>query len=335
MQVSVEPNVNVQEPAPHQKKRKSVWDFLLSQKAYVYLIPALILLGIFTVYPIFNTLLNSLMVNYDGKFFDGWGIDNFTKVVSYRNFLTCLTNTLLFAFISVPISTLLALFISVWLNNIKWLQKAYQTIFFLPYLTNAIAIGAVFNAMFNVVSVSGNIYDPNTGEMVAQSVGLINTITGWFGIPAIEWVTPGSGVWAQRTVVILYSIWAGLPFKILILFSALQSVNKQYYDAAKIDGANKMRTLWKVTVPLISPMISYLVITGFIGGFKEYTTVVGIFGPTMGANNGDMNTMVGFIYDSISTDRTGIAAAGALILFAIILVFTGINFYVSKKKVHY
>ena len=189
-------------------------------------------------------------------------------------------------------------------------------------------IGAVFMAMFNIISPTGQIEN-------ATSLGFINTILNAFGIPAIKWVNIGANVWAQRTVVLLYSIWNGLPFKILIIFSALQSVNKQYYDAAKIDGANKNRTLWKVTVPLISPMLSYLLVTGFMGGLKEYSSVLGIFGDKMGASNGEMQTMVGFIYDSLSTDHVGWAAAGALYLFAIILVFTIINLYLSKKRVHY
>lgn len=304
--------------------------FLASQKGYLYFLPALVFLVIFTIYPIINTCLTAFKDGYKTitDSYTGWGIQNFIDVVQYRRFITCLINTLLFAFISVPISTILALLISVWLNSIKWLQKAYQTIFFLPYLTNALAIGAVFSAMFNIVSLDGTIEN-------ATSIGFMNTIFQWFGIKPIIWVNPGASDWAARTVVILYSIWSALPFKILILFSSLQSVNKQYYDAAKIDGAGKIRTLWRVTVPLISPMLSYLIVTGFIGGFKEYTSIVGIFGTNMGPLDAEMNTMVGFIYDRINDGRTGLASAGALILFAIILVFTLINQIISKKRVHY
>ncbi len=299
-------------------------------KGYLYLIPALVFIGLFTVYPIIKTCITAFMEDYKSttKAFDGWGIANFTKVISYGNFQTCLINTLLFAFISVPISTILALLISVWLNSIKWLQKVYQTVFFLPYLTNALAIGAVFSAMFNVVSSSGTIEG-------ATSIGFVNTLLSFFGIDPIVWVNTSASDWAARTVVILYSIWAALPFKILIIFSALQSVNKQYYEAAKIDGASQFRTMMHVTVPLISPILSYLVVTGFIGGFKEYTSIVGIFGTNMGQINGEMNTIVGFIYDMLEDSRLGLASAGALILFGIILVFTLINQWISKKTVHY
>lgn len=326
------PEEKYENKPPQRTKWQKFRRLCASQKGYLYLIPALVFLALFTIYPIFNTVITAFKENYNAvsNNYDGFGFFNFQKVCQYPQFQTCLVNTLLFAFISVPISTILALLLSVWLNSIKWLQKAYQTIFFLPYLTNALAIGAVFAAMFNVVSLDGSIEN-------ASSVGLVNTILGWFGISPIKWVSAGASDWASRTVVILHSIWSALPFKILILFSSLQSVNKQYYDAAKIDGANKFRTLLKVTVPLISPMISYLVVTGFIGGFKEYTSIVGIFGDTMGqpGNDGSMNTMVGFIYEQIGQNRIGLASAGALILFAIILVFTIINQAISKKRVHY
>lgn len=321
MEATVDMNV------PPQKSRKQkLKEFYYNQKGWIFLIPTMILLLVFTFYPIVNTLLSAFKNNYEGLSgsYNGIGIDNFKKVIQYKRFTNVLTNTLLFAFISVPVSTILALLISVWLNSIKWIQKLYQTIFFLPYLTNALAIGAVFAAMFNIVNPTN-----------PTSVGLINTILGWFGVSPINWINVGSNVWANRFVVLLYEVWSAMPFKILILFSSLQSVNKQYYQAAKIDGAGKMSTLLHVTVPLISPMISYLVVTGFIGGFKEYTAIVGIFGTKMGPNDGEMNTMVGFIYDRINDGSTGIAAAGALILFSIIFVFTLINLWFSKRRVHY
>ena len=135
----------------------------------------------------------------------------------------------------------------------------------------------------------------------------------------------------------IYIVWNALPFKILILLGGLQSVNKQYYDAARVDGTSRRRIFTRITVPLLSPMIAYVVITGFIGGFKEYTSIVGIFGENLGPvhDPGRLNTMVGFIYKSLADNKQGRASAAALILFAIILVVTLINLAVSKKKVHY
>lgn len=309
---------------PHQQNKFIT--FYNNQKGWLYLLPILVLLGIFTFYPIVRSIFYAFQNDYDAvaKSYDGWGIENFRYVFSYAKFTYALANTLWFGLVSVPVSTLLALLISVGLNSIKWLQKAFQTVFFLPYLTNALAVGSVFASLFAVIGMVGN-----GANATATSWGLINTMFG----TKIDWLYASKDniVW-NRIVVIIYEVWAGLPFKILIIFGALQNVNKQYYDAAKIDCASRSTILWKITVPLISPMLSYLIITGFIGGFKAYTAVVGIFGDISGSY---INTMVGFIYDMIGTGKTGVAAAGSLVLFAIILVFTLINLWVSKKRVHY
>ena len=313
---------------PRKNKPKNQW------KAWLYLAPAIVLLLIFTVWPIINTIRMSLLVDYNamkavgGKTFS-FGFANFKNVVGYSRFWRYLGNTMLITVITVPVSTMLALLIAVGLNSIKWLKKTLQTIFFLPYVTNSIAIGMVFMAMFTII---GNVNSPD-------SVGIINSIIKAFGGKPINWINEGSSYAANITVVSLYIIWNALPFKILVLLGGLQGVNKQYYDAAKVDGTSRFRTFWRITVPLLSPMIAYVVITGFIGGFKEYTSIVGIFGtkdgyPLMGPVDHEVDTMVGYIYRSL-TNNQGRASAAALILFAIIFVVTMINLYVSKKKVHY
>ena len=305
-------------------------------KAWLYLSPALILLAVFTVYPIINTIRLAFLEDYSmmkairGVTFE-FGFGNFTKVVEYRNFLTCLKNTVLLCVLTVPLSTILALLIAVVLNSIGPLRRFLQTIYFLPYVTNSIAIGMVFAAMFNMV---GNV---SANPPLITTAGIVNNFLGIFGIEPINWINVGSSYWANMTVMIIYIVWNALPFKILILLGALQSVNKQYYDAAKVDGTSKFRTLMKITIPLLSPMIAYVVITGFMGGFKEYSSIVGIFGETMGppGNKGAMTTLVGFIYQSLEGQHQGRASAAALILFAIIMAVTLINLQVSKKKVHY
>lgn len=304
-------------------------------KAWLYLSPAIVLLLVFTVWPIINTVWLAFQEDYSmlaaqgGKTFE-FGIGNFEKVIGYKNFFQILKNTLLLCVLTVPISTFLALLIAVCLNSIKFLSRFIQTIFFLPYVTNSIAIGMVFAAMFNIV---GNTASENP---IITTAGVINNIIGIFGIPPVNWINAGSTYWANMWVMIIYIVWNALPFKILILLGGLQSVNKQYYDAAKVDSTPKWRVFTKITVPLLSPMIAYVVITGFIGGFKEYSSIVGVFGDKMGpaGDYGRLNTMVGFIYDSISNHQ-GRASAAALILFAIIFVVTMLNLYVSNKKTHY
>lgn len=313
-------------------------------KAWLYLAPAIVLLLIFTVWPIFNTVRMAFLQDYKaleasaGVTFK-FGIGNFTRVINYSGFIQCMKNTILFCVLTVPLSTLLALLIAVALNSIKPLQKFLQTIFFLPYVTNSIAIGMVFAAMFNIV---GSFY--GTEHEIIVTAGIINNIFA----PLIKlfsggktdhiiWINAGSSYMANMTVMVTYIIWNALPFKILILMGGLQSINKQYYDAAKIDGTSKSRTLWRITVPLLSPMLAYVIITGFIGGFKEYTSIVGIFGETLGPVDDAerLNTMVGFVYKALAANNQGRASAAALILFVIIFIVTMINLQVSKKRVHY
>ncbi len=305
-------------------------------KAWIYLAPAVVLLLIFTVWPIFNTIRMSLLENYSSMGAAGGavynlGFGNFKQVIQYKDFIECLVNTMLLCVLTVPISTILALIIAVCLNAIKPFQRLLQTIFFLPYVTNSIAIGMVFAAMFNMI---GNNFG-GENELIITA-GIINNVIEFLGGEKINWINAGSSYAANMVVMVVYIVWNALPFKILVLLGGLQGVNKQYYEAAKVDGTSRLRTFGRITVPLLSPMITYVVITGFIGGFKEYSSIVGIFGDDMGPT-GDprrLNTMVGFIYDALSNHQ-GRASAAALILFGIIFIVTMLNLYVSKKKTHY
>ena len=306
-------------------------------KAWIYLAPAIFLLLIFTVWPIFNTVRMAFLENYSGlkaaagQTFE-FGIGNFVKVLEYKRFLQCLQNTVLLCVLTVPISTILALLIAVALNSIRPLQKLLQTIFFLPYVTNSIAIGMVFAAMFNIV---GSFY--GTENEVIVTAGIINNLIQMCGGEPINWINYGSSYAANIAVMVVYIVWNALPFKILVLLGGLQSIGKQYYDAARVDGAPRRRVFTRITIPLLSPMLAYVIITGFIGGFKEYTSIVGIFGVNMGPANdaGRLNTIVGFIYDALATNSQGRASAAALILFFIILAVTLFNNKLIKKRVHF
>ena len=326
---------------PELPRKEKFLRFLGAQSGWLFVLPAVVLMLIFTFYPIVNAFIGAFQQNYNALSgtYDGWGFESFVRVLKGdtgtggATFVQCLVNTLVFTLISVPLSTLLALLISVALNSIKPLQKAYQTVLFLPYLTNSLAMGAVFATFFTIIGTKND----------TATVGIVNNFLEIFGVEPIDWMGIGSPTWdlgaisipwAKYIVVIVYEVCSGLPFKILILFSALQSVNKQYYDAAKIDGASKSTILWKITAPLISPMISYLLVTGIMGGMKQYSAIVGLFGEQMGIDY-DMGTMVGYIYRYISDGYTGYAFAGSLLLFAIIMVITAINTQVSKKRVTY
>ncbi|MDR2828932.1 MAG: sugar ABC transporter permease [Acholeplasmatales bacterium] len=298
-------------------------------KAWLYLAIPLLLLGVFTFFPLIKTILISFVPEYEPTMdsFGNFGLSLYSYTHLFdpgSQFVTNLGNTLLIVFISVPVSTILALLIAVGLNSIKWFQKIFQTIFFIPYVTNTLAIGMVFATLFAA---------PNT---LSASNGLINYI---FHLD-VDWVGPNADRLHWMTVVLIYTVWNGLPFKILVFIGGLQNISKQYYDAAKIDSTPSWRVLSKITVPLLSPMISYILITSFIGAFKSYESVIGVFTNInlTTAAYANRNTVVGFTYSVI--ERTGpgyysYGAAAAVILFVIILAFTLINMLVSKKSVHY
>ncbi len=307
-------------------------------KGWLYLLPVLVLIAVFTVWPIFNTVRIAFLEGYSNlgelggeKYAFGFG--NFVHVIKNdTEFLTALKNTILLCVLTVPISTAIALLIAVCLNAIKPLQKLLQTIFFLPYVTNSLAIGMVFAVMFDIVGTGIGTLRP-----IIRTEGVMNTILGWFNIAPINWIDSGSTYGSKLTVMVIYIVWNALPFKILVLLGGLQGINKQYYDAARIDGSSRVRIFFRITVPLLSPMLAYVIITGFIGGFKEYTSIVGVFGDKMGpvGQVGSMQTMVGLIYKALESDNAGRASAAALILFCIIFVVTMINLRVSKKNTHY
>ncbi len=286
-------------------------------KAWLYLLPAILFLGVFMIYPLVDVLVYSLEEGYNSasQSFFGVGLYNYDYVLHDPYFLQALKNTFLLVIITVPLSTGLALLISLGLSSIKKLRDLYQTVYFLPYVTNTLAVGLVFMILF---------------KKTAYSDGLINLLLGLFGTSPIDFI---DGPYAAKMFVLcFYTIWIVLPFKILILTSALASVNQNYYNAAKLDGTSKFRTFTRITLPMISPMIFYLIITGFIGAFKAYSDAVALFGTNL--NAAGMNTIVGYVYDMLYGDSGGypsFASAAALILFAIVLTITCINLMVSKK----
>ena len=290
-------------------------------KAWLYLLPALLFLGVFMVYPLVDVFIYSFEEGYNSasQTFFGVGGYNYSYVLHDPYFLQALKNTFILVVITVPVSTGLALLISVGLNSIKALRNLYQTVFFLPYVTNTLAVGLVFMILF---------------KPTPYTDGLANLILSWFGSGPIDFI--GGPYWAKMFVLCFYTVWVVLPFKILVLTSALASVNQNYYDAARVDGASRLRIFTRITLPMISPTLFYLVITGFIGAFKAYSDAVALFGTDL--NAAEMNTIVGYIYDMLYGNSGGYpsyASAAAIILFAIVLTITVINLLISKKHVHY
>ena len=292
-----------------------------NKKAWLYLLPAILFLGAFMVYPLIDVLIYSVEEGYNfvTQSFYGYGAYNYLYVLHDPLFLQALKNTFILVVTTVPLSTAVALLISVALSSVKAVKKAFQTIYFLPYVTNTLAVGMVFMVLF---------------DKTEYTDGLFNMLIKLFGGNAVDFIN--GPYWAKMLVLCLYTVWVVMPFKVLVLTSALASVKKDYYNAAKVDGTSKWRTFTKITVPMISPMLFYLVITGFIGAFKAYSDAVALFGTDL--NAAEMNTIVGYIYDMLYGAGGGYpsyASAAAIILFVIVLTITCINLMVSKKFVHY
>ena len=292
-----------------------------SMKGWLYLLPAILFLGVFMVYPLIDVLFYSVEENYHSisQTYSGIGLGNFGHVLSDPFFIQALKNTLILVVITVPVSTGVSLLIALGLSSVKVLKKAFQTIYFLPYVTNTLAVGLVFMILF---------------AKTEYTDGLINALIQGLGYETVDFIN--GPYWAKMLVTCLYTVWVVMPFKILILTSALASVNQDYYKAAKVDGASSGRIFRKITLPMISPTVFYLIITGFIGAFKAYSDEVALFGVNL--NEAGMNTIVGYVYDMLYSDKggyPGYAAAAALLLFAIVFTITYINLKFSRNKVQY
>lgn len=290
-------------------------------KSWLYLLPAMLFLGIFMVYPLIDVFIYSFEEGYNSasQTYYGTGMYNYSYVLHDPYFLQAIRNTFILVVITVPLSTLLALLISVALSSVKALKKLFQTIYFLPYVTNTLAVGLVFMILF---------------KKTAYSDGLINLVLNLFGQGPVDFID--GPYWAKMLVLCIYTIWIVMPFKVLILTSALASVNQNYYNAALVDGTSRFRIFIRITLPMISPTVFYLIITGFIGAFKAYSDAVALFGTDL--NAAGMNTIVGYVYDMLYGNGGGYpsyASAAAILLFVIVLTITCINLLVSKKHVYY
>jgi len=326
--------------------------------AWLVLFPALIFLTMFMLYPILNTFLSAFVQSYhysdsagsfaisqfiagvlDGNETDmAFGLSNFKRAMGNGTFLRSIGNTAILVIIEVPLTITVSLLIATFLNSIKVLKGFYQSVFFLPYVTNTIALGLVFGIVFS-----------NTEG------GLANVLITKLGGKPINWLSwmadehlgqaPATR-FHQGIVIVLYALWNGLAFKILVFMAGLATIDSQYYNAAKIDGASNF-TIWRrITLPLLSPQILYITITSFIGAFKMYTGVMAVYSnmnvtkPAYyfgGADGNDWVPVVGWIYSTLDGNRnnTGEASAASLILLGIIMVITAVQFAVSKKRVHY
>lgn len=317
-------------------------------KGYMYLLPALLVITIFTFYPFISAFLMGFvsftddllpgayrfnyydwsifevlkrLLSFDKQFYNLISFNNFIYVLKHKEFWIAMKNTTIIVIVSVPISIIISLLIAVGLNSIPKLKGLFQTVYFLPYVTSMVAVVTVWRWFF---------YKDYNGT----SHGLINYFMGLFGASPIDWLNGQDGAHYQLVAFIIYSVWSAMAFKIVIFLTGLQNINKQYYDAAKVDGASRFRIFTKITVPQLSPIILFVSITSMIGAFKVFTSVQAMFNDTPGLDNSVL-TIVYYVYKKMRAAHYDTAAAAAVILFIFILFLTTIQLSISKKKVHY
>ena len=244
-------------------------------KGWLYLLPAILFLGVFMIYPLIDVFVYSFEEGYNSasQTFFGIGLYNYSYVLHDPYFLQALKNTFLLVIITVPLSTGLALLISAGLSSIKKLRNLFQTVYFLPYVTNTLAVGLVFMILF---------------KKTAYTDGLVNLMINWFGGKSVDFID--GPYWAKMFVLCLYTVWVVMPFKILILTSALASVNEQYYNAARVDGTPRWRVFWRITLPMLAPGIIGAALLSFALSFDDF--IITNF------NSGTATTFPKFIYVS-------------------------------------
>ena len=280
-----------------------------SPQAWLFLLPALIIIGIFNVLPLIKTFIMSMQKGtLNNLEFNGFR--NFSVVLQDPKFHDAIGNTALFSFVVVPIGLIISMFIAITIFEKIKHKSLFETIFFIPYLTSVIAIGIVFRFLFN-------------GEY-----GFINYLLGLINEGPINFLDDPS---MSMTTLIIFGIWSGLAFNIIILLSGLRTVDENYYKVADMFGASKFEQFIKITLPQMIPTITFLLMVNFINAFKVYAQVFSIFNGKAGIAN-SATTGVFYIFNKFYVEyRYGQGMAAAVILFALILLFTLIQNYVLKR----
>lgn len=285
---------------------------IVFNKAYLYLLPAFLIVLTFVIYPMIRSVYMSFFTDYNIFKHTGTGIglNGYIKVLGDSKFRMSVVNTLKYTVVVVPVTVAISLFLAVLLNTRLKGWKVYQSLFFIPYVTNLIAIGLAFRFIFH------------------SEYGILNIIMKSLGMDTIMWL---NDVNYSLPALMIFGIWAGLAFKIVIFLAGLQGIDKQLYEAAEVDGARPWHMFWHITVPLLLPVIAYISIISVIGSLKTYVEVVGLFGDAGPANSA--MTIVYYVYDRFyNANKYVDAAAAAVILFVLVFVITMIQQRLIKRN---
>lgn len=317
-------------------KKKKQRGLAFTYTAYLYLIPAFILMGLFILYPMVNTIIVSFKYGY--RFLTGefvkFSAGYYVEILKDDMFHRACMNTVFLVFVCVPLSMISALLVALGIQASSKVKNFLATLYYLPQVTNVIAAGFVFALIFN------------------NDFGLLNRILGLFGVDPVAWIS-GVGIAASDTlylqaylkclfILFVYSMWSGLSLKVILFLGGLGSINPQYYQVADIDGTSKWKVLTKITLPLLSPTTMYIYITSSITAFKAYSAVIALFGENygpVGDNRKMMITLVGYIMEKLGSyldaGAVSMASTAAVILLIIIMLLTAVQFKLTDRKVHY
>lgn len=283
-------------------------------KDFSFAVPALVFMGVFLYYPlgysIYLSFTNWNMTRPVKKFV---GADNYTRLLSSPDFYNSLKVTFLYTFMDVVLTLAIGLLFALLLNvSSSRLFGFMRGVIFMPYYVSMVVAAMVFTWIYN------------------GQYGLLNNVVSWFGMDPVEWLNNPS---TALPALVAVSVWKGVGFAMILFIAGMRGIPAEYYEAASIDGASKMRQFRNITLPLLSPMTLFLVITSFISSMQVFQSIDVM---TAGGPLKATNAIVYWIYTmAFSEFKTGRASALVMILFVIILLLTLVQFLVSRKKVHY
>jgi multiple sugar transport system permease protein len=313
---------------------KKFWEKI---KPFFYLLPAAIIIITFRLIPIIYSFYVS---------FYKWGIagkekfvflGNYAHLLQDPEFWKSLENTVYYVVFSVPASLIIALIIAILLNQKIKGVGIYRTIYFLPVVTSLVAVSMVWKWIFNPETGLANYFIQLLGMpkllWLQESRGIFELLGDGLGIPIPGWM---GGPSLALFSIIFMSVWKGLGYNTVIFLAGLQNIPEYYYDAAKIDGANRFQQFWHVTVPLLSPTTFYVFVMTTIVSFQVFVPIYMMTGPPVGGPAGTTKVIVYYLYErGFEVFDSGYASAIAFVLFFIILGLTILQRKYTEKRVHY
>lgn len=309
LQVEVKAKRNLK--APNLSKTRKRSDYFW---AYLMIAPTMLGLTIFYLWPIIQTVYFSFTEWGAFGQYEWTGLDNYKRMLDDSNLLQSFKNTGIYIIFTVPIGIFLSILVAVLLNQKIKGKSIYRTLYFLPVITMPAAIAMVWRWLYN------------------SDYGLLNYLLSLFGIRGPQWVSdPKIALYS----IIVVAIWSGIGYNVVIFLSGLQGIPKTYYEAAEIDGAGPIKVFFKITLPLLSPVIFFVTIMSFIGAFQVFDLIFMMIGKSSTALENTQSIVYLFYQHAFVLNDKGYAAAIAVLLLIIILIITAIQMVLQKKWVHY